>query len=96
MLPYGKNKIKTVAIIGGAGARECFLAYKEGADLFISGDTPYHIRREIIDKGYNYLHLDHEIEKIFISTFAKILSKIDSSLEIIPIDDVVQMELITL
>ena len=96
LLPYGKNKIKTVAIIGGAGARECFLAYKEGADLFISGDTPYHIRREIIDKGYNYLHLDHEIEKIFIPTFTKILSKIDSSLEITPIDDVVQMELITL
>lgn len=94
LLNYGTSTIKTVGILGGAGARDYEIAIKEGCDIFISGDTPYHIRREIIDKGLNYLHLDHEIEKIFITQMKKILLNLNQNLEIIEFDDVVQAKII--
>ena len=94
LIAEGNKLISKVGIIGGAGSREYHYAYEDGCDIYISGDTPYHIRREIIDKKLNYLHLDHEIEKIFITRMKDIISNIDSSLEIIEFDDVKQPSLI--
>ena len=94
LIACGKKEIRTVGIIGGAGSRESFLALTRGCDIFLSGDTPYHVRRELRDRGYNYLHVDHEIEKIFVSQMKKILLSIDDSLKIIEVDDVTQSELI--
>ena len=91
-----ENKvIRTIGIIGGSGSRDYKLAYEAGCDLFISGDTPYHIRKELIDKGYNYLHLDHEVEKIFITQMSDILLDINPDLEVIGYNDVRQAKLIT-
>ena len=95
LINKGSSKIKKVGILGGSGSRDYYLAIEDGCDIFLSGDTPYHIRREIIDKGYNYLHIDHEVEKVFCYQMKKLLSEIDNSLEIIIVDDVEQSLLIT-
>lgn len=96
LIHKGKDIIRTVGILGGSGSRDYQLAFDDGCDIYLSGDTPYHIRREIIDKKYNYLHIDHEVEKIFCYQMKKLLLEIDSSLEVIIVDDVEQSELIVL
>ena len=42
-----------------------------------------------------YLHLDHEVEKIFIKQMSSILLSFDSTLEVIEFNDVKQATLIT-
>ena len=95
LLTGEKLNIITVGIIGGSGSREAFNALENGCDIFLSGDTPYHIRRQLIDLKLNYLHVDHEVEKIFMSQMKNILNNIDSNLDIIIFDDVMQLEVIT-
>ena len=82
----GKDIIETVAIIGGGGSRRFDIALKEGYDIFISGDAPHYVRRDVIAKHYNYLDMSHEIEKIFMIQMKKILLEIDSSLKVYIID----------
>lgn len=86
LINKGNKTIKKVGIIGGGGSRSYNIALEEGADIYISGDAPHHIRREIILRNYNYLDLPHEIEKIFMPTLKNILLKIDSTLKIDIID----------
>jgi dinuclear metal center YbgI/SA1388 family protein len=80
LLPYGKQVVETAAIIGGGGAPEYKIAQEEGYDVYISGDMRHHIRRAIINDGYNYLDLPHEIESIFVQQMEKILLSFDKDL----------------
>lgn len=82
----GAETVKKVAIIGGGGSRYWQVAKEEGADIYISGDAPHHVRRDIVNSAYNYLDMPHEIEKIFMPTMKKFLLGIDSSLKVITID----------
>lgn len=86
LVHYGTDKIKKVGIIGGGGSRSWRLAKEEGCDIYISGDAPHYVRREIVDAHYNYLDMPHEIEKIFVKGMKKILLEIDDSLEVVTID----------
>lgn len=86
LINKGNKKIKRVAIVGGAGSGWWTLAKDAGYDIYISGDVPHHVRREIVNGGYNYLDMPHEIEKIFMPSMKKIINKIDDSVEIIIID----------
>ena len=79
----GTKNIRKVAIIGGGGWRSWKVAKEEGYDIFISGDIPHHGRRDIVNYEYNYLDVPHEVERIFMTQFKKILLSIDNSLEII-------------
>ena len=78
----GGQTINKVALIGGGGSRSWSIAKEEGYDIYISGDAPHHVRRDIILNNYNYLDLPHEIEAIFIDQMEKILLEIDPTLEI--------------
>ncbi|MDY0345158.1 MAG: Nif3-like dinuclear metal center hexameric protein [Bacilli bacterium] len=82
----GKEEIETVAIIGGGGSSYYQNAMLEGYDLYISGDAPHHVRRDIILHKYNYLDLPHEIERIFVAQMSKILKEINGDLNIIAIN----------
>ncbi|MCH4236048.1 MAG: Nif3-like dinuclear metal center hexameric protein [Bacilli bacterium] len=82
----GKKTIERVAIIGGGGSRSWRKAAAEGFDIFISGDTPHHVRRDIIRYQFNYLDVPHEVERIFLGQMQKILLEIDPTLEVIIID----------
>ena len=86
LINYGSPVIKSAAIIGGAGSGNYPIAKKAGFDIFISGDAPHHVRRDIVNDKYNYLDMPHEIEKIFMPTMKKILLDLDDSLEIITVD----------
>ena len=86
LIANGKKTIKSVAIIGGGGSRNWKLAKDEGYDIFISGDAPHYVRRDIVIYGYNYLDMPHEIEKIFTKQMKKLLLEMDPSLEIITVD----------
>ena len=86
LIAKGNKMIKKVAIIGGGGSRDYPVAKEEGADIYISGDAPHHVRREVITQKYNYLDLPHEIEKIFMPQMKKLLLEMDETLEIIIVD----------
>ena len=86
LIAKGKPTIKKVGIIGGGGSRSYVVAKDEGADIYISGDAPHHVRRDIVNDGYNYLDLPHEIEKIFMPAMKKLLLEMDDTLDIIIVD----------
>ena len=94
LIHAGKNEIKSVAIVGGGGSRDYVYALKEGYDIYISGDTPHYIRRDVIAAHYNYLDVSHEIERIFMPQMKKILHEIDPTLKVEIIDHEVIAELI--
>ena len=86
LINSGAKNIKKVGIVGGAGSRGWRLAREEGCDIFISGDAPHHVRRDIVNAQYNYLDMPHEIEKIFMPAMKKILLEVDPTLEIMTVD----------
>ena len=94
LINAGKKEIETVAIVGGGGSRDYSAALKEGYDIYISGDTPHYIRRDVIAAHYNYLDVSHEIERIFMPQMKKILLEIDPSLKVEIVDHEVIPELI--
>lgn len=86
LINKGKEIIESVALIGGGGSGNWPIAKDAGYDIYISGDCPHHVRREIINAKYNYLDMPHEIEKIFIPQMKKIIHNMDESIEIVCID----------
>ena len=86
LINKGSSTINSVAIIGGAGSGYWPIAKEDGYDIFISGDVPHHVRREIVNAKYNYLDMPHEIEKIFVPTMKKLIKEIDESVEIVEVD----------
>mgnify|MGYP003316545934 CR=1 FL=1 len=86
LINYGKEKVKKVGIVGGGGSRDYIHAIKEECDIYISGDAPHYVRRDVVTRKFNYLDFPHEIEKVFMPTMKDILHSIDSNLEIIIVD----------
>ena len=86
LINSGSKNVKKVGITGGAGSRGWRLAKEEGCDIYISGDAPHHVRRDIVNAKFNYLDMPHEIEKIFMPTMKKLLLELDPSLEIMMVD----------
>lgn len=82
----GKEEINSVAIIGGGGSRSWSVAKEEGYDLYISGDAPHHVRRDILNAQYNYLDVPHEVENIFLTKMKEVLLSIDPNFEVIAIE----------
>lgn len=82
----GKDEIGSVAIIGGGGSREFINAMNEGYDIYISGDAPHHMRRDVISNHYNFLEVSHEVERIFMAQMKKIINSIDPSINVEIID----------
>ena len=86
LINSGAEMVKKVGIIGGGGSRSWPIAKEERCDIYISGDAPHHVRRDIVNAQYNYLDMPHEIEKIFMPTMKKILLSYDPTLEIKTVD----------
>lgn len=96
LIHKGKDTIKKVAIIGGGGSRDFVTAKKLGADIFISGDAPHHVRRDIVNEKFNYLDVPHEVERVFMTRMEEILLKVDKNLQIIKINHEKEPEVILL
>lgn len=86
LINAGKKEIEKVCILGGAGSYKYINALNEGYDIFLTGDIPHHIRRDIIANHFNVLDVNHEVEKIFCYQMKKLIHEIDESIEIIIID----------
>ncbi len=86
LINSGAEIIKKVGIVGGGGSRGWRLAQEEGCDIYISGDAPHYVRRDVVNAHFNYLDMPHEIEKIFMPTMKNILLDIDPTLEIMAVD----------
>lgn len=86
LIAEGKKNVKKIGVIGGGGSRYWNIALDERCDIYMSGDTPHHNRRSIVDAKFNYIDFPHEIEHIFMPQMKKILLEIDSSLEVYEID----------
>lgn len=96
LIHKGKDTIKKVAIIGGGGSRDFVTAKNLGADIFISGDAPHHVRRDIVNEKFNYLDVPHEVERVFMPRMEEILLSIDKNLKIIKINHEEEPEVILL
>ena len=90
LINKGKKDIRSVAIIGGGGSGNWPIAKDNGYDIYVSGDAPHHVRRDIVNAKYNYLDMPHEIEKIFMPTMKKLIHELDESIEIVVIDHEVE------
>ena len=86
LINSGSKNVKKVGIVGGGGSRDWRLAKEEGCDIYISGDAPHYVRRDIVNAKFNYLDMPHEIEKIFMPTMKNILLSYDPMLEIMTVD----------
>ena len=86
LINEGVKNVQKIAIIGGGGWSSYLNAKNEGYDIFISGDIPHHGRRGVVANHYNYLDLPHEIEKIFMKQFKKVLLSKNSELQILSVD----------
>ena len=86
LINSGSKTVRKIGIIGGGGSRSWPIAKEEGCDIFISGDAPHYVRRDIVNAKFNYLDMPHEIEKIFMPTMKEILLSIDPKLKIEMID----------
>ena len=82
LIHEGKDTVQKVGIVGGGGSSFYKVAQEEGCDIYISGDIPHHVRRDIILDKFNYLDLPHEIESIFMEALKEELLKIDPDLNI--------------
>ncbi len=90
LINKGKKEIRSVAIIGGGGSGNWPIAKDNDYDIYVSGDAPHHVRRDIVNAKYNYLDMPHEIEKIFMPTMKKLIHELDESIEIVVIDHEVE------
>lgn len=90
LINKGSKEIRSVAIIGGGGSGNWPIAKDNGYDIYVSGDAPHHVRRDIVNAKYNYLDMPHEIEKIFMPTMKKLIHELDESIEIVVIDHEVE------
>lgn len=74
--PFGKKKIKKIAIISGAGSSFIEEAVKNKCDLFITGEVResiFHIAKE---EGINYLSIGHyNSEKLGISSLGNLIQE---------------------
>ncbi len=86
LIANGNQTVKKVGIIGGGGSRSWNIARDEGCDIYISGDTPHHVRRSIVNEHFNYLDVPHEVERVFMPQMKKILLEIDPKLRVLMVD----------
>ena len=86
LVANGSPTVKKVGIVGGGGSRSWTVARDEGCDIYISGDTPHHVRRSIVNEHFNYLDVPHEVERVFMPQMKKILLEIDPKLHVLMVD----------
>src|SRR5690625_6783299 len=69
-----KKQVKKVAILGGSGEKFITEAYKQNADVLITGDITFHQAQEAIELGIVVIDEGHYIEKIMKNEVKKYLN----------------------
>lgn len=86
LVAEGKTTVRRVGLIAGGGSGYWRAAAEADADIYISGDCPHHVRRDIVRARFNYLDIPHEVERIFVPALKNTLSGIDPTLEVLALD----------
>lgn len=72
----GNQKVKKVGIISGGSSQDYSIAYKNGADTFITGDIKENIVREVEEIGMNFVNGGHyNTEKLGIKNLGSLLAE---------------------
>ena len=75
-LPYGKKKVRKVAVISGAASPDYIHAIEMGADVFVTGDMRENVVREAEECGIIIINAGHyNTEKIGIVNLGKLIEK---------------------
>ncbi|MGL4989768.1 MAG: Nif3-like dinuclear metal center hexameric protein [Sarcina sp.] len=74
------KKIETIAIVNGSGQSYFEVAYKNGADLVITGDTTYHFVSDYEELGISILDIGHF--KSEWPVFLKVSKKLESEIHL--------------
>src|SRR5699024_1053616 len=69
-----KKQVKKVAILGGSGEKFITEAYKQNADVLITGDITFHQAQEAIELAIVVIDAGHYIEKIMKNAVKKYLT----------------------
>ncbi|ERK31621.1 Nif3-like dinuclear metal center hexameric protein [Clostridium intestinale] len=79
-VPSGNDRIKKIAIINGSGQDFFSIAYNNGADCVITGDTTYHYASDYKEMGLNILDIGHFGSEwpVFMELSKKIIKDIKS------------------
>ncbi|MCK5085230.1 Nif3-like dinuclear metal center hexameric protein, partial [Candidatus Parcubacteria bacterium] len=76
VLPYGKKKIRKVAVISGGASPYYVQAIEMGADVFVTGDIRENVVREAEESGINIINAGHyNTEKLGIQNLGKLIKK---------------------
>ena len=59
ILPFGKEKVRTVGLISGGAPRDAVTAAAEGLDLFITGDAAHTVYHNCLESGINVMFAGH-------------------------------------
>ncbi len=80
ILPFGPDKIRTVGMISGGGAKEVEEAIALGLDLYITGDAAHTIYHQSLEAGINVLFGGHYLTE---TTGVKaVMEKVRNELEL--------------
>lgn len=58
------KKVRTVAVLGGSGAKFYSNALLKGADIYVTGDVSYHVGHDILASGLSVIDPGHHFEKV--------------------------------
>jgi len=76
VLPFGKDKISTVAIVSGGAGNELTQAIDKGIDCYITGEGVHQNYHAAIEAGINVIYAGHyHTEKLGVQALGKILEK---------------------
>jgi dinuclear metal center YbgI/SA1388 family protein len=59
ILPFGKEKVRTIGLISGGAPRDAMTAVAEGLDLFITGDAAHAVYHNCRESGINVMFAGH-------------------------------------
>jgi dinuclear metal center YbgI/SA1388 family protein len=65
VLPFGPERVETVALVSGGGTRDLDAAIDAGVDLFITGDAAHQNYHAALEAGVNVVSGGHYLSEVY-------------------------------
>ena len=86
ILPFGKDKISTIAVVSGGATREVAQAMGQNIDLYITGDVSHETYHTCLEGGINMISGGHYLTETFGPKLLSEKLKMDTSIDTVFID----------
>ena len=86
ILPFGKDKISTIAVVSGGATKEVAQAMGQKIDLYITGDVSHQTYHTCLEGGINMISVGHYLTETFGPKLLSEKLKKDTSMETVFID----------